>query len=212
MDLERVRRESGSPVVAAKGDLEAVCQDLSAAFAEDPLLNWLLRQDSRRHRARLAFFRMEIPHEAFRIGEIERPQAGGGAALWFPSERLGPNPLSVRLRAITMFLGACGPPRFPRVLALREAMDRRHPMDRPHDYLWMLGVRPEVQGRGVGSGLLKARLDRLDVQGRPAFLETSVTRSLSLFRRHGFVVIDEYRPAPSGPTIWSMWRDPWPPG
>ncbi len=212
MNLGKLRREAETPVVAKRGDLETVCQDLSAAFAEDPLLNWLLRQDGRRDRARLAFFRMEVPHEAFRIGEIERPASGGGAAMWFPSERLGPNPMSVRLRAITMFLGASGLQRFPRVLALKEAMDSRHPMDRPHDYLWMLGVRAELQGCGAGSSLLKARLDRLDAQDRPAFLETSVTRSLSFFRKHGFVVIDEYRPAPGGPTIRSMWRDPQPPG
>jgi ribosomal protein S18 acetylase RimI-like enzyme len=208
MDLAVLRREAETPTVAGRAELEGVSQDLCAAFADDPILNWFLRQDARRDQARLAFFRMIVPLEAFRIGEIERPASGGAAAMWIASERLGPNPLSVELQVAATLVGACGLGRFRRVLALRGAMDKHHPMEQPHDYLWFLGVRPEAQGAGIGSRLLRARTARLDAQGRPAFLETATPRNLPLYQGHGFAIVDEYRPVPDGPVIWALWRDP----
>jgi ribosomal protein S18 acetylase RimI-like enzyme len=94
------------------------------------------------------------------------------------------------------------------VTALRGAMDRNHPTERAHDYLYFLGVRPEAQGLGVGSRLLKAHLAGLDAAGRPAFLETGAPRTLPLYRGHGFEVIGEYKARPDAPTMWALWREP----
>ena len=94
-----------------------------------------------------------------------------------------------------------------RLARLREVMDKAHPTDRPHAYLWFLGVTPEAQGHGIGSRLLKAKLDRLDVENMPAFLETATERNVALYRRHGFDVLSEYRPAPDAPRMWAMWRE-----
>lgn len=91
-------------------------------------------------------------------------------------------------------------------------MDRAHPMDRPHAYLWFLGVTPQAQGRGVGSRLIKAKLDRLDATNTPAFLETATERNVAFYRRHGFDVLSEYRPEPDAPRIWAMWREASPAG
>eukprot|EP01042_Synura_sphagnicola_P018406 gene18406-23271_t len=35
-----------------------------------------------------------------------------------------------------MLLNATGLARFSRLSVLRSAMDKHHPLDRPHDYLW----------------------------------------------------------------------------
>nr|QQZ52074.1 GNAT family N-acetyltransferase [Phenylobacterium glaciei] len=56
---------------------------------------------------------------------------------------------------------------------MRKVMDELHPMARPHAYLWFLGVRPEAQGLGVGSRMLKAGLAKVDAAGLPAYLESS---------------------------------------
>jgi hypothetical protein len=47
----------------------------------------------------------------------------------------------------------------------------------------------------------------LDTSGTPAFLETATERNVALYRRHGFDVIAQYRPAPDGPQVWAMWRE-----
>jgi ribosomal protein S18 acetylase RimI-like enzyme len=193
---------------ANRQDITAAADDLCAAFVHDPIFNWFMREGSGREAARLRFFRVILREAAFPDGQIERPAGGGGAAVWIPSEALGGQPLHRELRALPMLLNCTGLGRFNRLLKLREVMDAKHPMDRPHDYLWFLGVHPSRQGSGLGSKLLKARTERLDAAGRPGFLETATPRNLALYQRHGFEIVADYKPAPDGPLIWAMWREP----
>jgi len=203
-----MRRSAETPVTAGAAAFDAVAQDLAAAFAADPVFAWFSRQDERRDAARAAFFRFLLTERVMGVGEVQRPATGGAAAIWMPSESLGPNAMLKELRALPVLLALTGWSRFVRLLQLREAMDRHHPMDRPHAYLFFLGVTPEAQGHGVGTRLLKAKTDHLDAARRPAFLETATARNVDFYRRHGFEVVAEYRPAPDGPVNWGMWRDP----
>jgi ribosomal protein S18 acetylase RimI-like enzyme len=210
MDLETLRRDAEHPTTATRAEIAGAAADLAAAFVDDPLFDWFMRADARRDAARERFFRVILSEIAFPDGRIQRPASGGAAAVWIPSEKLGPQPLQRELRGLPMLLNATGVSRFGRLLALRKAMDAGHPMATPHDYLWFLGVHPDAQGHGVGSRLLKAETDRLDAAGRAGFLETATSRNVPLYQRHGFKVISEYLPAADAPVVWAMWRDPAP--
>jgi len=208
MDIERMRREAETPVMAGPADVEAVSIDLAAAFDADPLFAWFSRADAGRDAARLGFFRhlmreLVVPGG----GETFRPLHGGAAAVWMGSHELGPNTPMQELRALPMLLRLTGWRRFLRLARLRAIMDKAHPMHRPHAYLWFLGVTPQAQGRGVGSRLIRAKLDRLDATNTPAFLETATERNVAFYRRHGFEVLSEYRPEADAPRIWAMWRE-----
>lgn len=208
MDIEAMRRGAEAPKRVDASDLDLAARDLSDAFVEDPHVSWFVRNDARRDAARLKFFQFILAGLALPDGEVMRPAAGGATAVWMPSESLGPTPLIDELRTLPLLLATTGLGRFGRLVALRAAMDKHHPMDRAHDYLWFLGVTPDAQGHGIGSRLLKSRLDQLDAAGRPAFLETSSDRNVALYRRHGFKVIANYKPAPDGPPTFGMWREP----
>jgi ribosomal protein S18 acetylase RimI-like enzyme len=153
-------------------------------------------------------FRHMVGKMAWPAARIDRPQGGGAAAVWLPFEWLKPPKLMDELRNAPVIIRATGLARLRRLMALRATMDRRHPMDRRHAYLWLLGVSPALQGRGIGSRLLRAANERLDAEGLPAYLETGTTRNVALYRRHGFEVIHEEVPAPGAPTMWHMWREP----
>lgn len=206
-EIEALRRSAEAPVKAGRDDLTAVADDLSAAFRDDPQFCWFMRDDAQRPAARLRFFNMLLSEIALPDGVVSRPLGGGAASIWLPSESLGPNPIWKELRALPSILAATGLARFPRILAMREAMDKHHPMERPHAYLWFLGVRPEAQGMGLGSRLLAAGLKAVDAQGRHAFLESSNIANVPLYRRFGFEVTDEYSPGPGAPPIYAMWRE-----
>jgi ribosomal protein S18 acetylase RimI-like enzyme len=207
MDLETIRREAETPALGGPADLDEVVQTLTDAFAVDPHFDWFMRADARRDAARRAFFQLLISHEAHK-GRIDRPASGGAAAVWMPFEGLGPIPLSDELRLLPTLLRATGLARFGRLMAIRADMDNHHPLDRPHAYLWFLGVAPAAQGHGVGSALLRAASARLDAERMPAYLETGTTRNVALYERHGFKVLSEHRARPEAPTMWSMWREP----
>jgi ribosomal protein S18 acetylase RimI-like enzyme len=208
MDMEILRRDAESPVVAGVGQLGGVASDLADAFTDDVMFNWFFRTDARRDEAHQRFFRLVVQLAHRQGGRIERPACGGGAAIWMPFEAVGPMPLSDELRAFPTLLHATGLARLGRLIALRDDMDRHHPMERPHAYLWFLGVTREAQGHGVGSRLLRVATGRLDRQALPAYLETQTERNLGLYRRHGFEVISEHKPRADAPMLWSMWREP----
>jgi|HubBroStandDraft_2_1064218.scaffolds.fasta_scaffold41105_2 ribosomal protein S18 acetylase RimI-like enzyme len=208
MDAEAVRRDAETPVLAGPADLDEMVQTLTDAFAVDPHLDWFMRADSKRDAARHAFFRMLIGLEGLPKGRIDRPAGGGAAAVWMPFEWLGPTPLITELRGLPSMLSASGLARFGRLMAIRADLDKHHPMDRPHAYLWFLGVSPAAQGRGVGSALLRAANARLDAAGQPAYLETGTTRNVALYERHGYKVISEHKARADAPNMWSMWREP----
>lgn len=207
-EITALRLAAESPVSATQADCDAVARDLSASFSQDPLFDWFLRDDARREPARLAFFRMLLSRIALPDGDVQRPATGGAASIWLSSDDMGPTPLWQELLVLPTIIAATGFGRLSRMSAMRAAMDANHPMDRPHAYLWFLGVSPEAQGMGVGSRLLSAGLSKVDALGLPAFLESSNSANVPLYRRHGFEVVKEYQPAPGAPSIWAMWREP----
>lgn len=208
MDIESMRRQAEAPTEAAAADLKGVAADLSDAFADDPMFDWFFRTDGRRDEARLKFFNFLVARMAFGVGKIERPAGGGAAAIWMPFEWLGPTPFLQEIQALPTLLFTTGLARFGRLAAMRDDMDRHHPLQRRHAYLWFLGVSRQAQGHGVGSRLLKTGTDRCDAAGLPAYLETQTERNVALYRRHGFEVLSEHRCRPDAPMMWSMWREP----
>jgi ribosomal protein S18 acetylase RimI-like enzyme len=208
METAAIRRSAETPATATAADLDGVIRDLSDAFHEDPHFDWFLRADARRDAARLGVFNYLLRNLG-RKARIDRPEGGGAAAVWMPFAAVKePSSLLDDLKMARPMLGATGFPRIGRLLQIRAAMDKNHPMDREHAYLWFLGVTPRLQGMGIGSRLLRAGLNRADEAGLPAYLETGTTRNVALYRRHGFEVIHEAPPGKGAPTIWHMWREP----
>lgn len=207
-EIDALRRAAEAPVRAGSADLPQVANDLTLAFADDPMFAWFMRTDAQRGPALRRFFDVVLRDACLPDGEVNRPAGGGAATVWMPSEKLAQWPWMRDVRALPMLLHASGLSRFGRLLRLRKAMDDEHDLERPHDYLWFLGVRPDLQGLGLGSRLLAAHCARLDAAGRAAFLHTATPRNLGLYKRYGFEVVAEYTPPPDGPLSWAMWRDP----
>jgi len=65
-----------------------------------------------------------------------------------------------------------GPARLHRRWKLIRTSEACDPRD-PHRYVYLVGVEPEHQGRGLGSALIRAGLEACDRDGLPADLESS---------------------------------------
>jgi ribosomal protein S18 acetylase RimI-like enzyme len=191
---------------ARADDHDAVVQVLARAFAADPMMGYLLRQDARREEAYEACFSAFFRHMCLPHGEVWLEEEGRAAALWTP-----PGAWEVSLgRTLAMgpaLLAAAG---FGRAWKSARAMSRLqtvHPRE-PHYYLFALGVDPAHQGQGIGGVMLKAVLDPCDAAGIGAYLEASTAESARLYARSGFLGEKEFRMAPDAPPIWPMWRAP----
>jgi ribosomal protein S18 acetylase RimI-like enzyme len=143
---------------------------------------------------------------AFPHDEVWMTAGGAAAAVWLPPPGRWQLSRPQRLRllpALVRFLGL----QTVSVLGGLDRMEKRHPRDRSHWYLFILGTEPAAQGQGLGSALLAQMLARVDAEGMPVYLESSNERNLAWYGRHGFEVTGEVA-IPGGPRIWPMWREP----
>ncbi len=195
---------------ATEQDRAAIASLLADAFADDPVVTWLVRSDAGRDRARGLMFDSLLGHFGLPGGETWMA-ADDAAALWLPPSRVElrlawwENLLLLpRILRVTGLLGVS------RMDAYRRVTGMHHPKQRAHWYLMMIGVAPERRGRGIGSALLEWTLADTDARGMPSYLEATSPKNVPLYLRHGFEVTSEFRVSPGAPPLWGMWREPSP--
>ena len=191
--------------LATVDEVPAVSVALARAFSDDPLMEHLVPE--RRREARMErFFAFELGSIRPR-GRIYTTPGCDGAALWAEPGQWQLRITEVLASAPTMLRVFSS--RFPRGLQVLSRIEARHPTDRDHWYLAVLGTDPARQGRGIGSALLAPVLDECDREGVGAYLESSKESNIAFYARHGFEVTEEI-PLPGGPSVWGMWREPRP--
>jgi ribosomal protein S18 acetylase RimI-like enzyme len=218
---------------APPADFPMVADSMASAFFDNPITIWHVSDESRRLDVMRDFFTVLLENVYTRFGlvftnvgevasgamwtahdvqEDRRPEPGlpllecrtcntPRARRGVPRDMVVPPDTSAELdRALTRIFRD-----FPRTFELFNLFNAHHPKD-PHYYLQFIGVRPERQGTGIGSALLRAVLDRCDLEGAAAYLEAD-ERSKLLYEKHGFEATAELRLA-RGPSFWPMWRAP----
>ncbi len=182
---------------------------LARAFFEDPSWVWAVPDDTRRRRVQAWFFRAALRY-GLRYGDVHvTADRVDGAALWLPpGSRLTALRLA-RVGLLAMPLRA-GLSAFWRFTTMGSALEERHREDAPfpHWYLWLLGVEPSRQGRGVGSSLVRRVLGAADDEGIACYLDTTLERNLTFYRRLGFRVVHAGEFPGSGPPFWTLLREP----
>jgi len=234
--MEMWTRAVGAAVdvrTATLADFPRVADAMASAFFDNPITTWHVPDESRRLDVMRDFFTvlLEIVYTRFglvytNVGEVasgalwiahdvqeNRRPVPGLPVEWcrtcntprargrLPRNMVVPPDTCAELdRALVDVFGD-----FPRTFELFELFDAHHPQD-AHYHLHFIGIRPECQGTGIGSALLRAVLDRCDREGAAAYLDAD-ERSKVLYVKHGFEATAELR-LPQGPSFWPMWRAP----
>jgi ribosomal protein S18 acetylase RimI-like enzyme len=187
---------------ATEADVESFGRILGAAFEDDPIINWIVRQDGRRREAIETLFREVGRYAYLSDGECYVTADGSGAALWRPPDVPEPEPPELG----PVWAEVLDPLRPDNSNLLGDAMNAKHPAE-THFYLFSIGVLPEGQGSGTGSALMRAALDRCDREGIAAYLENTNERNMTFYERHGFKMTERVDLPDGGPSFWSMWRE-----
>ncbi|MBO0865649.1 MAG: GNAT family N-acetyltransferase [Mycobacterium sp.] len=196
---------------AGKADISALSATLGRAFYDDPVAVWIIPDDKARAAHLGRFFATMTRHHHLAGGGVEVACDGpgiGAAALWDPPgrwkhslrEQMMMTPSLIRGFGLRLTLGR-------KLTELIERMKRQHP-EEPHWYLASIGSDPTVRGRGFGQALMRSRLDRVDSEHAPAYLESSKPENVPYYERFGFTVTGEIALPNGGPTLWPMWRAP----
>ncbi len=113
-------------------------------------------------------------------------------------------PRAIDVARVVPALAATGPRAAVRTVRWIRDWEGRDP-DRAHAHFGPFGVEPALQGRGIGSVLLREYTGRLDRAGEHSYLETEKPENVALYSRFGFEVIDEAEVL--GVANWFMWRE-----
>lgn len=196
--------------VQGEGGAREIGDMLGRAFAENPLARAALAHctaASRLERVMRMNRALVRATQAGGVVEVARGEGRAlGASLFFAPAQW---PLGLRAQG-WMTLSGLG-------VGLRGALGylafeqhtAKHHLREPHFYLFVLGVEPSFQGRGIGAALLRSLTARADAARKPCYLETDRISSVRLYERHGFEVTREIDIAPLGDLhLWLMRRDP----
>lgn len=181
---------------------------MARAFYDDPVMTWILPDDNARLGNLTRLFATITRHHHFRAGGVEVCCDGsdiGAAALWDPPDQWRESRWS-QLRQTPAFLRVFGSGA-AKARGLQELMNRVHP-EEPHWYLAAIGSDPNVRGQGFGQVLMRSRLDRVDAEHAPAYLESTKSENVPYYQRFGFDVTGEIVLPDGGPSLWPMWREP----
>jgi GNAT superfamily N-acetyltransferase len=188
--------------LATLDDLPQMAHVQMRAFADDPLITWMLPPDDFDRRATMLFdcmMRASIIDES-----IYTTDDTVCTAVWVPP---GAWPFSEeQLEIMAEPFAAAAGERVDRALSALIEMTEVHPSE-PHWYLEVLGTHPDWQRRGIASAVLAPVLDVCDADGLPAYLETQRESNVPFYRRHGFEVIGTTQLSNGAPKMWLMWRE-----
>jgi ribosomal protein S18 acetylase RimI-like enzyme len=189
---------------ATTADADLVATIAAEGFFDDPVLSWVLQDDATR---------LDLLHLLFGFLTQDMLGAGGrvdlaaeaSAALWHVpghDHHREADPSDGTLAD----LGRYTPDEIDRLSILDATMQATHP-HAPHWYLSLVSTRPTHQSRGLGAAVLQPVLAVADAEGMPCYLESTNPRNRTLYRRQGFVDLDEIH-LDGGPSMLQMWREP----
>lgn len=186
--------------IAGADQATLVGEILADAFSGYPVMTWISRDPEYPKWAWPLALPWFLQHN-----EVYVTESGSGAALWLPPgvEPSIPPGFGVLWDAWRRF----GVGSIFRYFKFISTLEKHHPKDR-HYYLFALGVRSGSRGRGVGSALLHHVLLKCDRENVGAYLETSSSRNVRLYQRHGFEIQGEVALPRNGPSLWLMYRQP----
>ena len=78
----------------------------------------------------------------------------------------------------------------------------------PYIHLLIMGVSQEFQGKGFGGKLLRAVIEKAEIERKPIYLETQKEENVNLYEKYGFSVKKKIiLPEPLNLPMWLMLRD-----
>jgi GNAT superfamily N-acetyltransferase len=202
-DVLTARQSEVTARPATAADADAAAATLARAFADDPLICFLLRDAARRPAAMPKLFKLlfqlGLPH-----GACDVTSGYESVALWRPPGAWH-IPFHQYITHGAAFIDIFGLGGAMQVMGAMDTIEKRHPHE-PHWYLQAIGTDPARQGKGYGGVVMRRQLAFADAAGAPAYLESSKETNIPIYKSFGFEVTGEIKLPGGGPTLWPMWR------
>ncbi len=185
---------------ARMSDADEVADILGEAFSDDPVMRWMYGKAGSQRGTFLELAKGVYLRDGF--GHIVDDSA---TALWLPAGVEEKLPLMSELRLVLSIFRSGGFGALKRGQATEQVMKASHP-EAPHYYLFAVGVRETMKGKGLGGRIIREGLRRADEAGAPAYLENSNPKNTPLYERLGFKTIAPLALPAGAPQLLGMMR------
>ena len=184
--------------IAGASEVDRAIAKLVLAFGADPVARWMY-DDPHQYLLHIPRLFRALGKNSFAAGAALRTSDGLGVALWLPPGVHGEDgPLEA------VIAESIAGKKQAEVGSVFERTEHYRPAG-PHWYLSLIGVEALHRGKGSGATLLQHGLRQCDREHRPAYLWSSNLQNTSLYRRHGFEIVDTIQIG-SAPPIFPMLR------
>jgi GNAT superfamily N-acetyltransferase len=194
----------------ADPQIPAAAATLARAFHDDPLMIYAVPDAAERTRllpdvyARMIRFGVLTGEVYVTAGTLE------GVALWLPpnAKWTRENIEASGLHETATLIGDEAYQRYREVVG-REWQARERDMTSACWYLFLLGVEPGRQRRGLGGALMRPVLERADKERVACYLETENQRNVAFYLKQGFeLIVNGEEAGGSGVRFWTFRRTP----
>jgi len=170
---------------------------LVSAFTADPVVRWLY-PDSQRYPRHFPELVAAFGGKAFAAQTVWSLDEFSAVALW-----LSPGTEPDGELIVSVLTESVLPGQHADILAVVDQVGEAHPSF-PHWYLPWFGVEAPLQGRGLGSELMKHCLRIVDDDHLPAYLENTNPRNIPFYERHGFELTGEAQAGACPPVSFML--------
>lgn len=170
---------------ATDNDKLLILQILTASFADNQSVNYIIRKDKKQNKRIHAL--MNYSFEVCRMfGDVLLSSDRKACALIiYPDEKK--TTFKSILLDIKLIVQCVGFKNVKKTLR-RESLIKKVQPREAMTYLWFIGVSPANQGNGIGSNLLADIIEYSKIKRRPVYLETSTLINLPWYKKFGFKV------------------------
>ncbi|HEY8660593.1 MAG TPA: GNAT family N-acetyltransferase [Hanamia sp.] len=169
-------------------DKDRVTDILARSFDDNQSVNYITKQDKKRSERirKLMAYSFEV---CYLFGEFFLTEDKKACALiLYPDKKK--TTLKSILLDVQLIFSCIGIENIKKTLAREAKIKQLQPKDVIY-YVWFIGVDPEFQNEGIGSGLLKNIIKDSEYKERPVFLETSKMKNLPWYKKFGFQIYNE---------------------
>ncbi|MDG9667019.1 GNAT family N-acetyltransferase [Hahella sp. CR1] len=198
MEPPGAAQDSHSPHIAS----EKIIESLAEAFYADPTMVYLF-PDHEKRMSRLKILISVVTKIIIQQRTMYADHTHQSVCLWQQPCVSWQSLFYQELLCATLLYRLA--PAAKRIAQLHFVQQKNRPKY-AHWYLFMVGTKPAVQGRGLATGLIKPVLQHCDQQGLPVYLECS-KETISFYLRFGFRVYKEAT-IKNELTLYSMLRPP----
>lgn len=175
-------------IKATFDDQERIVDILSDAFDDNKSVNYIVKQDRKRKERirRLMEYSFKV---CYHFGKVFLSDDNKACAFI-----LLPDKKKITLRSIwndiKLIFTCIGVSNIKKAM-IREAKIKAMQPKQPLCYLWFIGVRPEEQGKGIGSQLLQEILAENEFSERIVCIETSTIKNIPWYEKFGFTLYNK---------------------